>query len=84
MLLYHYSLCREWDRQIWEGADGGVTLNERERKEGRDTVAVPSYFFSGHMCAYIEKFYCNSKLCAICQEMMALICFQMSQPQLLG
>lgn len=33
-----------------EGADGGVTLRERSgRREGRDTAAMPIYFFSGHV-----------------------------------
>lgn len=39
-----------------EGADGGVTLREkRGRREGRDTVAMPIYFFSGHKLGDIEK-----------------------------
>lgn len=39
-----------------EGADGGVTLRERSgRREGRDTAAMPIYFFSGHELVDIEK-----------------------------
>lgn len=53
--LYH-GYCRERHWQDQGGADGGVTLREkRERREGRDTVAMPVYFFSGHKRVDIEK-----------------------------